>query len=112
MKHKYSKWNPLQRRWSTGAYYIKRKGMKKLLDKYVVNGKIDLSKTSYDNIVYKAFRHQADVQVIYGNLICYNYTKPLFNHTSKESYIHNFHLDKGGTHQTSLQIIRKYFSNN
>lgn len=111
MKKKYSKWHPLYRRWSTGSYYIKRKGMKKLLDKYIVNGKIDLSKTNYDKIVYKSYRHQADVQVIYGNLKSYNYTKPLFNHTGKESYIHNFHLNEGGPHQKSLLAIQKYFSN-
>ena len=64
----YSKWNI--HRWSTGCYYINRKGMEKIYNKYYKNNNIDIS--------LKLTYYTADGDIIYGSLITYNYTKPTF----------------------------------
>lgn len=56
--------------WSTGCYYINKKGMKKIYDKYCKNNKIDIS--------LKLNNYVADGDIIYNNLITYNYKKPTF----------------------------------
>ena len=102
MKNDYSKWNI--DRWSTGCYYINRKGMKKIYDIYFKNNIIDLK-----NKPNKTKGYCSDRDIIYNVINSYNYTKPLFNHQVSESSIHSDHLD---IHKVSLIDIQNYFNVN
>jgi len=76
--------------YSTGCYYINRKGMKKLLE---------LSEDQYD---------KAD-NFIYNNIKTYTYTRPLFNHQANESTIQSAEeLDL--VHKMALDAIKTYFN--
>jgi len=68
LKNNYEKWNP--KKWSTGAYCIFRKGMEKIIEKFYKNNII--------NINIKLDNYVADNCILYGNMITYSYTKPLF----------------------------------
>ena len=59
-----------ERHWSTGCYYINRKGMEKLYNMFYKNNIIDISQ----NLI----NYVADDGIIYNNLVTYSYTKPLF----------------------------------
>ena len=73
--------------WSTGCYYINRKGMEKLL-------KCD-----------KPYR-QADIY-LYENVKTYTYARPTFTHKMAGSTIHNDHYQ---THKSALDAITTFFS--
>lgn len=68
LKEDYCPWNRYH--WSTGCYYINRKGMEKLYNMFYKNNIIDISQ----NLI----NYVADYGIIYNNLVTYNYTKPLF----------------------------------
>ena len=97
MKEDYSPWN--RSRWSTGAYYISKKGIDKFYNLFYKNGIIDINNSCFE---------VADV-FIYKNLISYNYTKPLFIHQIKESTIHQAHIHT--CHTPAYKAIKKYFDN-
>ncbi len=94
MTDDYSRWN--HTRWSTGIYYINKIGIDKMYNLYYKNGKIDLNNNNV-----------ADHGLIYKTLISYNYTKPLFIHTIKESFIHMDHLHG---HIYAYNTIVDYFN--
>lgn len=86
--------------WSTGCYYINRNGMKKILDKYIKNYKIDLSQltTRHDVI--------ADANAIYPLMNSYFYTKPTFIDCCEESIIHPNQIN---AHKQNHNYVVKYF---
>jgi len=95
MDSDYSKWNLA--RWSCGAYYINKNGMRKIYDVYFKNGEIKLVNTN---------THQPE-PAIYTYINSYNYTKPLFIHQTLESTLHPSHLK---LHKSAYDEIVKYFS--
>jgi len=94
----FSKWNP--ERWSTGAYYITRKGMKKVLSRFLLPG------NKYTLNVDGLTRHCADNDVVYTPINTYSYTRPTFVPECKDSVIHETHL---GIHKTALSIMIQFF---
>jgi len=96
MDSDYSKWK--DSRWSSGAYYINKKGMRKIHDLCFNNSKINLD----NNGLYAA-----DI-FIYSSIDTYNYTKPLFIHQIKESTIHQLHIKH--IHIPAYNKIVEYFS--
>ena len=93
LKEKFIKWN--KDCWSTVAYYINRRGMKKIYDKYIKN----------NTLVINNDIPIADI-LIYKSLNTYVYTKPLFNHTNNISTIKpNYNVD------ISSKLIDEYFTN-
>tara|TARA_B110000037_G_scaffold178746_1_gene204616 strand:- start:2249 stop:2911 length:663 start_codon:yes stop_codon:yes gene_type:complete len=95
LKNHYSLYNPS--RWSTGCYYINRKGIEKIYNKYYKNNKIDLS--------LKLKHYSADKSTIYGQLQTYNYTKPTYINKLFGSIIGNNSL-----HEKNARIfISNYF---
>lgn len=99
MRNIFSKW--YSERWSAGAYYINRKGMKKIVEKYCQNNIINLNNL---NSKY----HRADNEVIFGILNGYNYTKPTFIHEAKDSFIHFEHVKR--EHKPAYKVIKEYFT--
>ena len=91
-----SKWK--NNSWSAGAYYINKSGIDKIYNLYYSNGKISLNNSD----------HRADGTIIYGVIKTYNYTKPLFIHTIKNSYIHMDHIYK--IHKPAYDVIVNYFN--
>jgi len=96
MKSDYSEWN--KSRWSTGAYYINKKGIDKIYDLCYGNQMINLDHCS---------DHTADF-FIYFTIKSYNYTKPLFIHQIIESTIHQTHID--AFHTKGYNAIINYFA--
>jgi len=94
----FSKWN--QSRWSTGAYYITRNGMEKILHKFMNDGKYTLD-------VPDMSRHCADNDVIYTPMNTYSYTRPTFIPECKDSMIHSSHVDT--IHRSALNVMLQYF---
>ena len=90
-------WNQLS--WSTGCYYLNRKGMSRILSLEINS----LLNKLFDDTIEG--RHTADF-VLYKYLNCYTYTNLLFNHQVSESIIHPSHLH---SHTEALKIIQNYF---
>ena len=90
--------------WSTGCYYLTRKGVKKLYEKYIKNNRIDFTniKTPGEGEEYL----KADGNLIFTQLKTYHYTIPLFINNCQESLIHDTHLD---LHKKNADIIKEYF---
>jgi GR25 family glycosyltransferase involved in LPS biosynthesis len=95
-KEDYIKW--YYKHFSTGCYYINRKGMEKIYNLFYKNKKIDLS--------IKLKNYVADDGVIYNNLISYLYTKPTFINVLFTSTIVNNLSAK-----VPRDIILDYFEN-
>lgn len=94
-KMEFSPWEP--RSTSTGCYIINDRGMKNLIDKYWKNDKW----TIHHNLPV------AD-NILYVNVMTYDYTKPTFTHVIRDSTIHNEYLD---SHKEALCCIQNYYSN-
>jgi len=93
----YFRWNI--HRWSTGCYYINRKGMEKIYNKYYKNNNIDIS--------LKLTYYTADGDIIYNSLITYNYKIPTFSNVLFGSIIGNVEEQ-----QTVIyNYLKKYFNN-
>ena len=84
--------------WSTGCYYINRKGMQVILDLFVKNNKINLNHSNSG--------FTADGDIVYKYLKTYTYTKPTFIWQAQNSTIHDSHLNG---HQTCLNTVLNYF---
>ena len=98
-KERFVKW--CEQSWGAGCYYITRKGMRKIVKKYIKNNIINLS---------ISMKNKADINLIYGTLNTVVYTRPLFEHQISESTIHPSHLDT--IHFKALCIICNYFNMN
>jgi GR25 family glycosyltransferase involved in LPS biosynthesis len=101
IKAKFSKWN--WHKWSNGAYYINRNGMKKILDFYIRDNKIDFKNNK------KIVDYKADSGALLPLINSYVYTKPLFIHDNKGSYIQpkkDLHV-----HDDAYKLIKGYFDN-
>ena len=85
---------------STGIYYINRKGMKKLYDKYIKNNIIDFTNTREILI--------ADKLLIYPLLNTYHITKPTFIDECKDSCIHISHVRSTVNNN---RLLKQYFDN-
>lgn len=83
-------------RWSTGIYYVNRKGMEKIYNLYINN----------DKIVFNNNCAVADF-LVYNNMVTYTYTKPLYIHQIIESTIHQNHIN--GEHMSAYYAIKNYF---
>jgi GR25 family glycosyltransferase involved in LPS biosynthesis len=94
----YYKWNSLN--WSTGCYYINRKGMKKIHDLFYKKGKINLG--------IKLHNYVADDGALYNNMITYTYTKPMFINNMSSTTIQH----KPGLEQQIHNFIKHHFENN
>lgn len=94
IKSLFYKWN--LNCWSTGIYYINRKGMEKIYNEYYKNNYIILN-------------HKLPVAdiLIYNKLNTYVYSKPLFNHDSGDSIIHKSH---DSLHTNCDKLINYYFT--
>ena len=97
-KQKFVDWR--DNSWGMGCYYITRKGMHKIVQKYIKN-----------NVIYLpiCMENKADFKLIYGFLKTMTYTRPLFDHQICESTIYPSHLET--IHYAALCIICEYFSN-
>lgn len=102
MKETYVKYH--HDHWSTGCYYLNRKGIKNIYNLYVKDGIIDLS--NYSN--YPNDELVSDRNLIYSKLNAYNITKPTFIDECKTSHIHPEHIDIIHIHNNN--IIRNYFT--
>ena len=91
---------PFRYTWSTGCYYINRKGMEKIYNKYVKNGIIDFSTLKERNEII------ADQFLIYPQLQTYIYNRPTFTDQCKLSTIHQKDLT---IHELSNEITINYF---
>lgn len=85
--------------WGMGCYYITRKGMRKIVQKYIKNNIIHLP---------ICMENKADYNLIYGSLKTVTYTRPLFDHQISESTIHPSHLET--IHYKALCVICYYFN--
>ena len=91
---------PHQRSNGTGVYYINRNGMKKMYDKYIKNGKVDLTCiTGRGDLL-------ADASALYPHMNTYHYTCPTFIDECKTSTIHQRHITR---HEKNNDIIINYF---
>jgi GR25 family glycosyltransferase involved in LPS biosynthesis len=99
MKNVFSKWIPA--RWSTSAYYVTRTGMKKVIDKFVIDG------NKYTLDIEGMTRHCADNDILYTPMNTYNYTRPTFIPECNDSVIHENHLN---IHKTALSVMIQYFN--
>jgi GR25 family glycosyltransferase involved in LPS biosynthesis len=88
IKNDYIKWS--EPNWSTTGYYINRKGMKKILDRFYKNGTIDIS--------MKLRNYVADCCILYENMITYNYTKPTI-------YANDFRSDINPNPDSDYEVI-------
>lgn len=86
--------------WSTGCYYINRKGMNKILKKYLKDDKIDFSNASSRHDVI------ADANVLYPNMYTYFYTRPTFIDCCEESIIHPEQIT---VHKQNHNYVKNYF---
>lgn len=84
----YSLWN--KKRWSTGCYYITRKGMSKMI-KLEPNY---IPKIAIDHFIYKKIK-------------TYNYTRPIFNLIENNKSL----ILEGNIRKTKIELYRKYFAN-
>jgi len=82
-------WN--DNKFSTGCYYINKKGIKKIVE--IIDSTDEKDYNSSDIFIYK-------------HLKTYTFTRPLFNHQTNNSLIHNNHLK---IHYWSSELIKKYF---
>ena len=92
----------IDNRGSTGCYYLTRKGVKKLYEKYIKNNRIDFTniKTPGEGGVSKSGGN-----LIFTQLKTYHYTIPLFINNCQESLIHDTHLN---LHKKNTDIIKEY----
>jgi GR25 family glycosyltransferase involved in LPS biosynthesis len=97
IKDDYSEWHDA--RWSSGAYYINKKGMKKIYDLCYSDQMININ-NCMSNISDKC---------IYSIIKSYNYTKPLFIHQIIQSTIHQNHINT--YHKPAYNAIINYFKN-
>ena len=95
MKKDYSRWRVGSRRYSTGCYYITRKGMKKICSRFK-NNFVPHGKDPADKLLYRI-------------LISYNYTKPLFNMRPNRSLVVNRVRVKRGRVNAEKKIFHKHF---
>ena len=95
MKNDYSEWK--SSRWSTGAYYINKKGMTKIYNLCYSDHMINMD---------RCISNIADV-FIYMTIKSYNYTKPLYIHQIIESTIHQNHINT--CHRVAYDAITNYF---
>jgi GR25 family glycosyltransferase involved in LPS biosynthesis len=81
----WSPWCPSA--WSTGFYVINRLGMEKLLNKYLVLNKFDLTKFDKNpNFLVADF-------IIYDECVTYLINKPIIHEDALNSYIHTTHVN-------------------
>ena len=88
--------------WHTGSsfYFLDNNGIKKIIEKYIKNNKIDFSFTN--NLLI------SDYNLIFPLLNTYHYTKPLFiDNYYKSTINNNFHEKK----LENKKIIINYFNN-
>tara|TARA_X000000950_G_scaffold288406_1_gene405029 strand:- start:2996 stop:3748 length:753 start_codon:yes stop_codon:yes gene_type:complete len=92
--------------YSTGCYYIRRNGMKKIIDQYIDdNNIINMTlKTNFTPQDRKKFI--ADNGLIYPILNTFVCTEPTFIDECKSSTIHTIHLKR---HKVNNNIIKNYF---
>lgn len=88
--------------WHTGSsfYFLDNNGIKKIVEKYIKNNKIDFSFTN--NLLI------SDYNLIYPLLNTYHYTKPLFIDEYDESTVNNSFSEKK---LQNKKIIINYFNN-
>ena len=86
--------------WSTGCYFINRGGMKRILKKYVKDGKIDLSHAE------RRLDIVADGDLLYKQMRSYFYMKPTFIDCCEESIIHPNHIK---LHKKNHSYVVEYF---
>lgn len=85
---------------STGIYYINRRGMKKIYDRYIKNNIIDF--TNIQEILI------ADKLLIYPQLNTYHITKPTFIDECKDSFVHDLHVRYN---MNNNLLLKQYFHN-
>ena len=95
----YSDYNKYHIGCGAGCYYMTRKGMEIIKNKYYHDDKYCLNKWDRPT-------HAADHGIIHKLVKTYYYTRPLFNHQVKASTIHNENLPR---HRNTLRIITDYF---
>ena len=88
--------------WHTGTcfYFLNSNAIKKIVDKYIKNNKIDFSFTNHLLI--------SDYNLIFPLVNTYHYTKPLFIDSDEESTINSDFSEKK---LQNKKIIINYFNN-
>jgi hypothetical protein len=87
--------------WSAGFYVIKRSGMEKILNKYLVSNNLDLTKFDKDpNFLVADF-------IIYADCITYLLNKPIIHDDAFNSYIHTNHVNE--YHVKSKNFVTKLY---
>lgn len=82
----WSQWVPSA--WSAGFYIIKRSGMEKILNKYWVSNRYDLTKFDKDpNFLVADF-------IVYADCNTYILNKPIIHDDAFNSYIHTDHVNE------------------
>jgi len=95
----WSQWVPSA--WSAGFYVIKRSGMEKILNKYLVSNNLDLTKFDKDpNFLVADF-------IIYADCITYLLNKPIIHDDAFNSYIHTNHVNE--YHVKSKNFVTKLY---
>ncbi len=95
----WSQWVPSA--WSAGFYIIKRSGMEKILSKYLVSNKLDLTKFDKDPTFLVA-----DF-IIYADCVTYLLNKPIIHDDAFNSYIHTDHVNQ--YHVKSKNFVTKLY---
>lgn len=95
----WSQWVPSA--WSAGFYIIKRSGMEKILSKYLVSNKLDLTKFNKDPTFLVA-----DF-IIYDECTTYLLNKPIIHDDAFNSYIHTNHVNE--YHVKSKNFVTKLY---
>ena len=95
MRNDFSKWK--KGRFSTGCYYITRKGMKKIYDNYKSNF-IPNNLNPADHFLYKVLKS-------------YNYTKPLFNIKINYSLVRNTNRFNKKYEYENMKLFISYYGN-
>ena len=93
MGNNFSKWK--MGRFSTGCYYITKKGMKKIYDNYKLNF-IPKSFNPADHFLYKVLKS-------------YNYTKPLFNIKMNYSLVRNKNRFNKKYESENTNLFKTYY---
>jgi GR25 family glycosyltransferase involved in LPS biosynthesis len=99
----YVPWSPDV--WSSGAYYVTRRGMERIRQRYVLpNGKIDLSACAATQ-ARESFI--ADCDVLFPQMQTYFFTRPMFIDQCEDSFIHPEHIAE--SHRPNHILLLKYY---
>ena len=99
----YVPWSPDM--WSTGAYYVTRRGMERIRQRYVLpNGKIDLSECT---ATHERGGIIADDGGLFPQMQTYFFTRPMFIDQCEDSFIHPKHVAE--SHRPNHILLLNYY---